>query len=179
MKGVISGSFRKHLAAIGDARKSFENSGIEVLAPLTQEVAGENDEFVFLSTDDATKEGSVLEQEFMDNIRKADFLYVANVGGYVGQSAAAEMGVAITHGIPVVVAETIKNFSPDVPDATQELLRKCVHGELSPDEINAQKIVDLHLQNATSYSLSPTETTLLRQLAEKLLESLKGITMTA
>ena len=40
-----------------------------------------------------------------ENIEKADFLYLANIGGYVGQSAATEMGVALINGVPVVASE--------------------------------------------------------------------------
>ena len=178
IKIVISGRFRKYLNQIGTAIANFEKANAKVLAPLTKEAINGNDSFVFLATDDPEKSADILEKEFMLNIEKADFLYLANVCGYVGQSAATEMGVAIMNGVPVVASEEIKDFSSEIPKTAQELLKKSVFRQLSIDEISSEKIAELNLANFTPINLSPDETTLLRSLVEKLLESLKFVKIT-
>jgi len=178
IKIVISGSFRKHLNNIGTAIANFEKVNIKVLAPLTKEVVNSNDSFVFLATDDPEKSSDTLEKEFMANIKKADFLYVVDVGGYVGQSAATEIGVALMSGVPIVVAEKVKDFSDEIPEAVQELLKKSISRQLPISEISSEKTAELNLTNFTPISLSPNETILLQSLVEKLLESLKFIKIT-
>ena len=178
IKIVISGSFRKYLNDIGTAIANFEKANAKVLAPLTKESVNGNDSFVFLATDDPKKSADILEREFMANVEKADFLFLANVGGYVGQSAATEMGVAIINGVPVVASEEIKDFSSEIPKTAQELLKKSVFRQLPISEISSEKIMELNLTNFTPVSLSTDETTLLQSLVEKLLESLKFVKMT-
>ena len=178
IKIVISGSFRKYLNDIGTAIANFEKANTKVLAPLTKEALNGNDSFVFLATDDPEKSADILEKEFMANVEKADFLYLANVAGYVGQSGATEMGVAIMNGVPIVASEEIKDFSDEIPETAQELLKKSVSRQLSIDEISSEKIAELNLANFTPINLSPDETTLLRSLVEKLLESLKFVKIT-
>lgn len=175
---VISGSFRKHLQDIGIALANFKKSNVEVLAPLTQEAGSDNADFVFLATDDPEKSADVLEKEFLANINKADFLYLANVEGYVGQSAATEMSVAVMGGIPVVTAQEIKDFSDDIPSPAQELLKKSVFQQLPIKEVNSEKIAALNLKSFKPINLSLDQTTLLQTLVEKLLENLKFVKMT-
>ena len=175
IKIVISGSFRKHLDDIGTALTNFKKSGIKVLAPLTKEAINGNNDFVFLATDDPAKSADILEKEFMANIEKADFLYLANVGGYVGQSATTEMGVALMSGVPIVVAEEIKDFSDEIPKKAQELLKKSAFRKLPISEIGSEKIAELNLESFAPINLSTAETTLLQSLVEKLLENLKFV----
>lgn len=177
IKIVISGSFRKYLNDIGIAIANFEKANIKVLAPLTKEALNSKDNFVFLATDDPKKSADILEKEFMANIEKADFLYLANVGGYVGKSAATEMGFALVNGIPIVVAEKIRDFSDEIPETAQELLKKSVFRQLPISEIDSEKIAELNLANFTPVNLSTDETALLQSLVEKLLNSLKFVKM--
>lgn len=126
IKIVISGSFRKYLNDIGIAIANFEKANIKVLAPLTKKAIDINDNFIFLATDNPEKSADILEKEFMANVEKADFLYLANIGGYVGQSVATEMGVALMSGVPVVVAEEIKDFSGDTRIGTRTFEKICI-----------------------------------------------------
>lgn len=88
---VVSGSFRKHMEEIGNIIENFQEANVKVLAPTTKEAVNPHEDFVILATDDPKKPPHRLEMDFMREIRKADFLYVANVDGYVGKSAATEM----------------------------------------------------------------------------------------
>jgi len=170
-KTVISGSFRKHLNDIGIAMASFEKANTKVLAPLTKEATKEDGNFVFLATDDPQKSADILEKEFMANIEKADFLYLANVGGYVRQSAATEMGVALMNDVPIVVAEEMKDFSDGISKTAQELFKKSVFQQLPISEISSEKIAELNLQNFTPVNLSTDKTALLQSLVKKCISS--------
>lgn len=112
---VISGSFRKHMEQIGKILDNFERANIKVLAPATGEVINPDEPFVLLVTDDPNKPSHKLEMDFMREIRRADFLYVADIGGYIGESAATEMAYARLKNLPIVVAEQIKTFSDAIP----------------------------------------------------------------
>lgn len=173
---VVSGSFRKHMEQIGEALDSFERAGIKVLAPTTKEAVNPDEEFIILATDDPSEPPHKLEMDFMRQIRKADFLYVANVDGYVGQSAATEMAYARLKGLPVVVAEAIKTFPSEITEEAQELLRKIVTVNLGISEITKERVRELKQEflNLETPNLTEEETRLLQALVKKLLRDLKS-----
>lgn len=174
LKVVISGSFRKHLKDIGIAIERFNKAGVQVLAPLTERVVNGDSDFVFLVTDDPGKTADVLEKEFMGNILRADFLYLANVGGYVGRSAAAEIATAVMNNIPIIASEEVFSFSNEVHENAQRILKrvtfKCV---------SANKIAEIALAGFVSIELSETEKNVLRQLITSLLNDLKNVKLVA
>ncbi|MDP2669160.1 MAG: hypothetical protein Q8P07_04985 [bacterium] len=174
---VISGSFRKHMEQIGKALEGFEKADVKVLAPTTKEAINPDEEFIILATDDPNKPPHKLEMDFMREIRKADFLYVADVDGYVGQSASTEMAYARLKNLPVVVAEVIKTFSSEIPEEAQELLRKTVVGILGISDISKEKISELKqgFSNLDTPNLTEEETRILQALIKKLLKDLKSL----
>ncbi|MCX6766556.1 MAG: hypothetical protein NT170_02130 [Candidatus Moranbacteria bacterium] len=175
---VVSGSFRKHMEQIGKDLEGFESADVKVLAPTTKETINPDEEFVILATDDPNKPVHKLEMDFMREIRRADFLYVADVDGYVGQSAATEMAYARLKNLPVVVAEAIKTFSSEIPEEAQELLRKTVAGILGISDISKEKIAELKqsFSNLETLNLTEEETRVLQALVKKLFKDLKAIT---
>lgn len=174
---VVSGSFRKHMEQIGKALENFENADVKVLAPATKEALNPNEEFIILATDDPDKPPNRLEMDFMREIHKADFLYVADVGGYVGQSAATEMAYARLKNLPVVVAEVVEKFSDEIPEKARELLRNIISGVLPISDISKEKIVDLKqkLIGQEPTNLSDEESRVLQSLVKKLLKDLKSL----
>ena len=176
-KTVISGSFRKHMEQIGKALKGFERADVKVLAPATKEIINPNEEFIILASDDPNSPPHKLEMDFMREIRNADFLYVADIDGYVGQSAATEMAYAGLKNLPVVVAEVIKTFSSEIPEEAQELLRKTVTGTLGISDISKEKIAELkqNFSNIETQNLTAEEIGVLRSLIKKLLKDLKTL----
>ncbi len=174
---VISGSFRKHMEQIGKALDGFGKANVKVLAPTTREAINQDEDFIILATDDPSKPPHKLEMDFMREIRKADFLYVADVDGYVGQSVATEMAYARLKNLPVVVAEVIKTFSSEISEEAQELLKKTVAGTLGISDISKEKIVELK-QSFSSLdmpNLTEEETRILQTLIKKLLKDLKSL----
>lgn len=175
IKTVISGSFRKHLNEIGVGLEAFRKAGIEVLAPVSKNTIEGRANFVFLSTDDPKKSAYVLEKEFMSNITKSDFLYVANVRGYIGKSVAAEIGLALIHSIPIVAAEEIKEFSDEIPVFAHALLKRAIFAYLPVNSINALSVSKLNLTNFVLIDLSPDHKIGLDWLINTLLEELKHV----
>ncbi len=160
---------------IGIAMQNFNKSNIKVLAPLTQKAVSEARDFVFLSTDDPSKTADVLEKEFMANIERADFLYVANIGGYIGQSVAGEIALAFMKGVPILLNEKINSFSDEIPKVACDLISKHVSNQLSIDEIGLDKIDSLSLKSTLPISLSVEEKRILQSLVDVLFESLESV----
>ncbi len=174
---VVSGSFRKHMEQIAKTLEGFEKADVKVLAPATKEAVNPDEEFIILATDDPNKPPHKLEMDFMREIRKADFLYVADIDGYIGQSTATEMAYARLKNLPVVVAEAIKTFSSKIPEEAQELLRKTVNGTLGISEISKEKIAELKrtFAEVEIQNLTEVENRVLQSLIKKLLKDLKSL----
>jgi ADP-ribose pyrophosphatase YjhB (NUDIX family) len=110
MKAVIHGSFRKHFAEIARTRALFEVAGIEVIAPDASEIAGYDGGFAVLASDTETDQ-RMIELLYLRNLKRLGpdgFSYFVNPGGYVGKSAAYELGIAS--------ATNVRCFFSDAPD---------------------------------------------------------------
>jgi len=172
---VISGSFRKHLHEIGEAMTRFKKTGVVVLAPLTHETQNDHVDFILLKTDDALKSKDAIEQEFLSNIQQADFLYVANVGGYIGQSVATEIAFALLHHIPIVIAEEIQIISDDVPDRIKSLFKKILFLKLPITKICLDRVENLS-RSITPYNhFSTDEIESMQSMVDYLMQQLKPI----
>ena len=95
MKCAISGSFKKFYAEICQAYEIFEQNGISVLSPRKSTVVNPAEEFVILASDGVDASIKQIEDRHLEAISESDFLYLVNPRGYVGSSAAFEMGYAI------------------------------------------------------------------------------------
>ena len=105
LRVVISGSFQKHFSVIKNAIEKLNYLGIEVLSPKMSEIINPGEDFVILTTD-VIKDPKELEEAHLENIRKADALYIVNPGGYIGLLAAMELGWARAFSKPVFAQET-------------------------------------------------------------------------
>lgn len=143
MRTVIVGSFRKHLAEIGRMTRAFETQKIEVLSPITSSAQNPGEDFVILTTDAPDKTPVQLQRDVLDKIRIVEFLYVANVGGYIGYSASAEMTFAFRHGIPVICTATPVQFSEDIPASLHEYLRRHIHDIVPLEEISYERFISV------------------------------------
>lgn len=170
-EAVISGSFRKHLEQISSARHAFQQAGITVLAPEESRVLNPDEGFVILASDDASLAPVRLETNFMRNIRNADFLYVVDVGGYVGKSAATEMAYACLKGLPVIVSEEINVISDEIDNNVQQLLKKIASNKIAIGEISSES-VGRALEQHSKIDLDLAEEKILSGTVRKLLREL-------
>lgn len=107
---VISGSFRKHFSGIQEKIGEFEAAGIDVLSPKKAGVKNPGEEFAILETDD-TNDPKTFETRHLDAIEAADALYLYNPDGYIGASAALELGYALALGKPIFSKEPGEDFT--------------------------------------------------------------------
>ncbi len=96
---TVSGSFQKSLTGIRRKIADLERNGICVLSPGQLRVRGEANGFVFLEKD--PHDAREVELRHLSAIASSDFLYVYNPRGYIGPSAAMEIGYALSKGVPV------------------------------------------------------------------------------
>ena len=104
-KSLLIGSFRKHYPNMVDVIKKFESAGIEVLSPKIAEILNPDDEFVVFDYDPENLSEKELEDLVLEKMHKSRFVYLVNPGGYIGLSAAFEVGYCAAHGIDVYAME--------------------------------------------------------------------------
>ncbi len=100
---TVCGSFRRHLAAVQSAVAAFKRSGVRVLSPSEPTVVDAFGDFVFVESD-LIRTIKPVEDRHLSSIRSSDFVWLVAPDGYVGPSAALEIGFALAAGVPVLGA---------------------------------------------------------------------------
>jgi len=121
---VIIGSFRKHYDQIVNVIEDFNAAEIEVLSPKKAKILNPTDEFVIFDYDPEGLSEKELEDLVLKKMHGSDFVYLVNPEGYIGRSAAFEMGYCAARGFKIFAME----------DST-ELCMKYTHGVKSPKEV--------------------------------------------
>jgi hypothetical protein len=103
---TVSGSFKRHLGAVQDAVNALADSGAVVLSPADPKIVDAFGDFVFVNSD-LRRSIKGVQSRHLEAIRRSDFLWLVCPDGYVGQSAAMEIGFAAACGTPI--------FSDGVP----------------------------------------------------------------
>ena len=97
---TVSGSFTRHLVEIQRAVAELTEHGVRVLSPEQPTIVETIDGFVFVASD-RHRSVKLVQDRHLASIAHSDFLWLEDSDGYVGQSAALEIGFAIGLGIPV------------------------------------------------------------------------------
>lgn len=97
---TVSGSFHRHINAIKEAVREFNELDVRVLSPADPRVVDSTGQFLFIASD---KHRSIrlVQDRHLSAIIHSDFLWLVDPDGYVGQSASLELGFAIAYGIPI------------------------------------------------------------------------------
>jgi NTP pyrophosphatase (non-canonical NTP hydrolase) len=100
---VLCGSFRR---APERLRHCFDTLGclFQVLSPRSIDFVDPDAEFVRLS-DEASQPEHIIEELHLSALKSADFVWLFAPDGYVGTSAAMELGQAWALGVPVFASE--------------------------------------------------------------------------
>ncbi len=101
IRATVSGSFRKAMPLIQKAVGELEDLGVLVLSPADPRVVDAFGDFLFVASD-RLRNIRLVQQRHLDAIKHSDFLWVVAPDGYLGVSAAMEIGFAVCHGIPVL-----------------------------------------------------------------------------
>lgn len=106
---MLHGSFRKHFELIKGVHQIFTEAGIEVLAPAFSEIKYFEDGFAVLESD-KEKDQRMIELLYLHHLKRLGengFSYFVNHEGYIGKSAAYELGIAHISNIPCFFAEKL------------------------------------------------------------------------
>ncbi len=105
---VLSGSFRKERAGLLSAYRELVTCGCQVLSPHRLDF---NQQDVLFVRDEAEAGISeeVIERHHLLSITQSDFVWLHAPDGYIGTSAAFELGYALAHNIPVFSSEPIED----------------------------------------------------------------------
>jgi hypothetical protein len=97
---VVSGSFHRHMERITAAVHEFAALSVRVLSPADPRVVAYQGEFLFVASD-PVRSVRLVQDRHLDCIRAASFLWLVCPDGYVGLSAAMEIGAARDAGVPI------------------------------------------------------------------------------
>ena len=120
LTATVSGSFHRHLAAIQTAVDELAALGVRVLSPRDPRVVDARGDFLFVASD-RVRSVLLVEDRHLECIKASDFLWLINPDGYVGQSAALELGFAVANAVPIFSVDipydlTIRQYVRRVPD---------------------------------------------------------------
>ena len=97
---VICGSFRKDTTQLKRDFEELRDLGFNILSPTNATVVSEKDGFVFMDGEE-TSSPEKIELRHLEAIRHCAFVWLHAPDGYLGLSAALEIGFARANGIPV------------------------------------------------------------------------------
>jgi hypothetical protein len=99
-RATVSGTFRRAMTDVQDAVTELTNHGVEVLSPADPRIVDRFGDFVFVASD-AVRHLRLVQARHLAAIAASDFLWLIAPDGYIGQSAAMEIGFAAARGVPV------------------------------------------------------------------------------
>ncbi|MCR4311653.1 MAG: NUDIX domain-containing protein [Candidatus Uhrbacteria bacterium] len=114
---VLHGSFGKHFDEIQRIHRLFTQAGIEVLAPEASNVARVEAGFAMLESD-REQDPRVIELLYLHHLKRLGdngFSYFVNPGGYIGKSAAYELGIAQATNVPCFFVDKLDDHPAYVP----------------------------------------------------------------
>jgi hypothetical protein len=101
---TVSGSFRRSMTEVQAIVHDFTDAGMLVLSPADPRVVGSFGDFVFVASD-RVRHLRTVQARHLAAIAASDFLWLVAPDGYVGQSAAMEIGFAAAHKVPIYCEE--------------------------------------------------------------------------
>jgi hypothetical protein len=97
---TVSGSFHRFMTEIEHAVGSLSQMGVRVVSPADPRVVDAVGEFLFVASD-SVRSIRMVQDRHLDSIAATDFLWLVCPDGYVGQSAAMEIGFAVAANVPI------------------------------------------------------------------------------
>lgn len=116
---VVHGSFGRHFSEIRSAMRTFKKADIQVIAPESVEITAINGNFLLLE-DEEKLDPRFVELRYLHQLHKLGsngFSYFVNPGGYLGRSAAYELGIAQATNVPCYFSHKPKDLPVYVPNS--------------------------------------------------------------
>jgi hypothetical protein len=98
---TVSGSFHRFMLEIEQAVQEFTARDVRVLSPAYPKVVDHLGDFLFVASD-RVRSIRLVQDRHLASITQSDFVWLVSPDGYVGQSAAMELGFAVARGVPVL-----------------------------------------------------------------------------
>lgn len=103
---VLSGTYRKEQAGLLSAYRELVTCGCQVLSPHRLDFNKQDALFVRDEAEVGIAE-EVIERHHLLSIKQSDFVWLYAPEGYLGVSAAFEIGYALAHNVPVYSSQAI------------------------------------------------------------------------
>ncbi len=123
---VLISSFRKHLQEMQSTIDELHSHGIRVLSPKDGKVLNPQDEFVILDYDPDYLTDGEIQTLVLKKMEISEFTYLVNPNGYLGKSAAFEIGYAAARGLKLFAAEPIEDMHGEFISGVKSV-REIVH----------------------------------------------------
>lgn len=133
---VICGSFRRATDVLRSDFVELQAAGATILSPVDIDFVAEVDGFM-MAMGEIEDSPSAIEHRHLLALQQADAVWLHCPHGYVGPSAALELGVAHVYGIPVFARElpedvTIRHFAAAVGSPHDAVTRAAEAGTHTP-----------------------------------------------
>jgi NTP pyrophosphatase (non-canonical NTP hydrolase) len=168
---VLSGSYRKDFEQLRRTYEELKDLGCSVLSPSNVNAVSEVNGFVYMQGEE-TQAPEKIEQRHFNAIQNSRFVWLHAPGGYVGPTAALEVGFAHAIGIPVFarneVTDKILREFVKVVDSPATVVSKAESNEL-PMPVPAVQSFQKYYQRAAmqrGYSKESAKDTLLLMVEE-------------
>jgi hypothetical protein len=153
-RAAVSGSFHRHMGAITAAVQELASLSVRVLSPADPRVVAQQGEFLFVASD-RVRSVRLVQDRHLESIRAADFLWIVCPDGYVGQSAAMEIGFAAAVSVPIFAAHapsglTLQQYVTIVPTIGEAL--RSVRANSQPQR-HAGILIDPHASVEVAHNI--------------------------
>lgn len=165
LNATVSGSFHRHMEAIGRAVHELAAHSVRVLSPADPRIVAHQGEFLFVASD-RIRSVRLVQDRHLESIRAADFLWLVCPDGYLGQSASMEVGFAAAVGVPIFARHspadlTLRQYVSTVPRLADAL------EQISSTELRRRPealLIDPHASTETAHdALTRVERALRRE----------------
>jgi hypothetical protein len=133
IKATVSGSFRRAMPEVQAAVYALVDAGVQVLSPADPRIVDQFGEFLFVASD-RQRSIRIVQDRHFDAISRSDFVWLVAPSGYVGASAAMEIGYAHRAGVPIYAETppndlTFRQYINLVPNVTMAVARAINNGK--------------------------------------------------
>lgn len=133
---VVCGSFHRALSRLQRDHRALLAAGCQILSPVDIAFVAEEEGFVF-AAHELGEDPHVIEERHIAALQEADMVWLHSPAGYVGASAALELGVAHALGVPVFSREppedgTLRHFVRPVGSVQEAVTESALAGAHTP-----------------------------------------------